>query len=243
MIMVLVGQKKEYPSLQDMSPSEFMYFPKGILAEERPGHFSRKELIDLLVAILVLTVAFSFSISRNSLFWGVNDLGDLLVSFPIAFFGIISAFFVHELSHKFMAQKFHLWSEFRSYPKGLLLSLILSLVTPIVFAAPGAVMFQGESRPYEQGRIASAGPFANVVIACITLPFYLFVFFEQDVLSRIVGMVCLVNSLLATFNLIPFGPLDGVKVLRWNGIVWSGLFIVAILATFIIVPRVLFLFN
>ena len=238
--MVMVEKKKEYPSLQDMSPSEYMYFPKGSLEEGRPGHFSRRELLDLSLAVLVLTVAFSFSISRNNFFWGFSNLSDLLVSFPISFFGIISAFFVHELSHKFMAQKFRLWSEFRTYPKGLLLSLVLSLVTPIIFAAPGAVMFRGDSRPYEQGRIASAGPTANVIIACATLPLYLFVFFEQDFIGRVIGMVCLVNSLLATFNLLPFGPLDGAKVLRWNGIVWSLLFIVAILVTFIIITRVLF---
>ena len=118
--MVVEESKKAYPSLQDMSPSEYMFFPKGTLDEGRPGHFSRGELRDLVAAILVLTVAFSFSISRNNFFWGITDLGDLVVSFPIAFFGIISAFFVHELSHKFMAQKFRLWSEFRTYPKGLL---------------------------------------------------------------------------------------------------------------------------
>ena len=237
----MAEKKKVYQSLSDISPSEYMYFPKGTLEEGRPGHFSRRELIDLTTAILVLTGAFSLSISRNNFFWGFNDIDALLVSVPISFFGIISAFFVHELSHKLMAQRFGLWSEFRTYPKGLLFSLILSLVTPIVFAAPGAVMFQGDTRPYEQGRIASAGPTANVIIACITLPLYLFVFFEQDVLSRIVGMVCLVNSLLATFNLIPLGPLDGLKVLRWNGIVWSFLFIIAILLTFIIIPRVFLL--
>ncbi len=235
----MVEKKKEYPSLQDMSPSEYMYFPKGSLEEGRPGHFSRREFLDLSLAVLVLTVAFSFSISRNNFFWGFSNLSDLVVSFPISFFGIISAFFVHELSHKFMAQKFGLWSEFRTYPKGLLLSLVLSLITPIIFAAPGAVMFRGDSRQYEQGRIASAGPTANVIIACATLPLYLFVFFEQDFIGRVIGMVCLVNSLLATFNLLPFGPLDGAKVLRWNGIIWSLLFIVAILVTFIIISRVL----
>jgi Zn-dependent protease len=236
---VKVAEKKEYPSLQDMSPSEYMYFPKGTLEEGRPGHFSRKELLDLFLAIIVLTIAFSFSISRNNIFWGFNNLNDLVLSFPVAFFGIISAFFVHELAHKFMAQRFRLWSEFRTYPKGLMFSLGLSLLTPVIFAAPGAVMFQGDSRPYEQGRIASAGPIANVVIASVTLPLYLFVFFEEGMVGRVVGMVCLVNALLATFNLIPLGPLDGRKVLRWNGIVWSIVFIVAIVVTFIIIPRVL----
>ena len=65
LIVVSAEDKKEYPSLQDMSPSEYMYFPKGVLEEGRPGHFSRRELRDLSAAILVLTIAFSFSISHN----------------------------------------------------------------------------------------------------------------------------------------------------------------------------------
>ncbi|MBU0497697.1 MAG: site-2 protease family protein [Candidatus Thermoplasmatota archaeon] len=236
-------QSKQYPSLQDLSPREYMYFPKGTLQGGKTGEFSRKELKDLFFAILALTFAFSLSISQNNIFFGFSHLNDLLVAIPIAFFGIISAFFIHELSHKFMAQKFGLWSEFRTYPKGLLFSVILSVFTPLVFAAPGAVMFQGESRPYEQGRIASAGPTANVVIAGITLPLYIFVLFEVDILNRIVGMICMVNSLLATFNLLPFNPLDGRKVLRWNGLAWSGLFLVAVLLTITIVPRVIFRIN
>ena len=95
--MVMVEKKKEYPSLQDMSPSEYMYFPKGSLEEGRPGHFSRRELLDLSLAVLVLTVAFSFSISRNNFFWGFSNLSDLLVSFLLAcvlvYVGIIRPLF------------------------------------------------------------------------------------------------------------------------------------------------------
>ena len=133
----------------------------------------------------------------------------------------MTAFFVHELSHKFMAQKYGLWSEFRMYPRGLLLSLVLAFLTGFVFAAPGAVMFRGETRNFETGKIAVAGPLANIIIAGITFVSYRFVFFELGFVGAIIGFISLVNALLATFNLLPIGPLDGIKVMRWNGIVWS----------------------
>ena len=46
------------------------------------------------------------------------------------------------------------------------------------------------------------------------------------------------NALLGTFNLIPLGPLDGVKVIRWNGVVWAVLFIVAVFLMVLIIPRI-----
>ncbi len=228
-------RRKIYTSFHDLSPSEYMYFPKGTLESGTPGKFSKTEIKHLLLAIGVLTLAFSFAFSGNSIFSGFSNIQALPLAFPIAFLGIITAFFVHELSHKFMAQKYGLWSEFRMYPRGLLLSLFFAVFTGFVFAAPGAVMFRGETRTYEIGRIAIAGPFANIAIAAITYPLYRFFFFETP-FGKILGFICLINALLGTFNLLPFGPLDGMKVIRWNGIVWAALFIIAIIMMILIFP-------
>lgn len=229
-------RRKIYTSFHDLSPSEYMYFPKGTLDGGSPGKFSRIEIYHLLLAMGVLTLAFSFAFSGNSILFGFKNAQTLLFAIPIAFLGILTAFFVHELSHKFMAQKYGLWSEFRMYPRGLLLSLFFAVFTGFVFAAPGAVMFRGETRNFEMGRIAAAGPLANIIIAAITYPLYRFVFFETSFIGKILGFVCLINALLGTFNLLPFGPLDGMKVIRWNGIVWAALFIIAIIMMILIFP-------
>jgi Zn-dependent protease len=229
-------RRKIYTSFHDLSPSEYMYFPKGTLDGGSPGKFSRIEIYHLLLAMGVLTLAFSFAFSGNSILFGFENVQTLLFAAPIAFLGILTAFFVHELSHKFMAQKYGLWSEFRMYPRGLLLSLFFAVFTGFVFAAPGAVMFRGETRNFEMGRIAAAGPLANIVIAVITYPLYRFVFFETSFVGKILGFICLINALLGTFNLLPFGPFDGMKVIRWNGIAWAALFIIAIIMMILIFP-------
>ncbi len=218
-------RRKIYTSFHDLPPREYMYFPKGTLDPGKPGEFSRTEIIHILIAMGVLTIAFSFAFSPIYNF----NLETLLEYIPISFLGILTAFLVHELSHKFMAQKYGLWSEFRMYPNGLLLSLLFAVFTGFVFAAPGAVMFRGETRNFETGRIAAAGPSANIIIAGITYVLYQFVFFEIGFAGKLFGFICLVNALLATFNLLPFGPLDGVKIIRWNGIVWSILLTVSII--------------
>jgi Zn-dependent protease len=224
----MTERRKLYTSFHDLSPREYMYIPKGSLQGDNPRSFSKTELLHILVAMVVLTVAFSFTLSPLYRF----NLSRFLAVIPVAFLGIFTAFFVHELSHKFTAQKYGLWSEFRMYPLGLVLSLLLGVFTGYVFAAPGAVMFRGETRPFEMGRIAAAGPLANIITAVVTYPLSVW-FFNSSVsgfsLGGIIVFVSFVNAFLATFNLIPFGPLDGRKVFKWNEIAWFLLFTCAIL--------------
>ena len=226
-------RKKIHTTFNDLSPREYMYFPKGTLDMGKPGKFSKIEITHILISMGVLTIAFSFTISSNNFYTGFNRLDAFPPSILVSFLGIVTAFFVHEIFHKFMAQKYGLWSEFRLYPLGLFISLVLAILTGFVFAAPGAVMFRGETRNFETGRIAASGPSANILISLITYGLYHYVFFETD-LGKILAFISLVNALLATFNLIPIGPLDGHKVLRWNGIVWSFLLIISIVLLFLI---------
>jgi len=233
-------KRKIYTSFHDIPPREYMYFPKGTLEAEKPGRFSIIEIRHLLISMGVLTLAFTFALTRNNLISGLSngfDLSILPYGIAISFLGIVTAFFFHEISHKFMAQKHRLWAEYRMFPQGLSLALILGVLTPFVFAAPGAVMFMGGSRYHETGKIAMAGPLANIIVAMITLPIYLFVVFEESVLSQIIGFICLINAFLATFNLLPFDPLDGVKIIRWNATVWIILLIIAIVTLILILPK------
>jgi len=228
----MVEDRKVYTSFHDIPPRDYMYFPKGSLEMGKPGKFSKIEINHLLISMAVLTVVFTFIITQNNLFWGLFNgrfnFNALPFGLGMAFLGVLTAFFFHEMAHKLMAQKYGLWAEYRMFPKGLRLALLLGVFTPIVFAAPGAVMFRGQVRAFEMGKIAVAGPLANIIIAMITLPLYLFVFFEDILLGRIVLFICFINALLATFNLLPLGPLDGAKVVRWNATVWIILFIIAV---------------
>lgn len=238
-------EKKIYTSFHDIPPRDYMYFPKGTIEVSKPGKFSRVEINHLIISMLVLTIAFAFALTPNNLIAGLSsgfNLGILPFGIAMSFLAIVTAFFFHEMSHKLMAQKHGLWAEYRMFPKGLLLSLFLGVITGFVFAAPGAVMFRGDSRDFETGKIAMAGPLANIVIALITLQIYLFVFFEDTILGPIFGFICFINAFLALFNLLPFGPLDGTKIIRWNATVWVIMFIIALPLVVIILPRLSFNF-
>ena len=62
-------RRKIYTSFHDLSPSEYMYFPKGTLDGGSPGKFSRIEIYHLLLAMGVLTLAFSFTFSGFDSSW------------------------------------------------------------------------------------------------------------------------------------------------------------------------------
>lgn len=237
--------RKVYTSFHDIPARDYMYFPKGSLDAGKPGKFSRIEITHILISIVVLTFVLSLLITRNNLFYGLSE-GFKLDALPywllVSFFGVVTAFFFHETSHKLMAQKYGLWAEFRMYPRGLVFSLFLGILLPFVFAAPGAVMFRGGSRYFETGRIAMAGPLSNLIIAAVTLPLYRFFFFEDVLISPIICFICFINALFATFNLLPFGPLDGTKIIRWNATVWIIMLILSAAVLMTIMPNALSLF-
>lgn len=74
--------------------------------------------------------------------------------------------------------------------------------------------------------ISAAGPVANIILAGL---FYLLAAATgySDIWSLIGVFGFQVNLWLAAFNLIPFPPLDGVKILRWNKVVWFLLVVVS----------------
>ncbi|MBO5518612.1 MAG: Zn-dependent protease [Candidatus Methanomethylophilus sp.] len=142
--------------------------------------------------------------------WAVGMLGMMI--------GIVALSFVaHELGHKFTAQKFGLWSEYRMFPMGLLLTLLMSFVGFLI-AAPGVVYIKGFVDNEQDGKISVAGPVVNIVLSLIGLAGC--IAFNHSPVVIFFYLLFILNASLALFNLLPIGILDGAKVLRWNSSVW-----------------------
>jgi Zn-dependent protease len=244
----MTSERKQYQSYHTLSPREYMYFPRGTLEMGKPGQSSRIELFHLSMSIIVLTIGFTFALTQSSLlmmylFQKQFEIIRFGYGLLFSFLGVIFAFVIHELSHKFMAQKHGLWSEFRMYPKGLLISLLLSITSGFVLAAPGAVMFRGKPRPFEQARIAIAGPGANINLAAILYVIYqLFFSTNGTLISNAIAFIVVINSILGFFNILPFGPLDGVLIFEYNKPLWTLLFISGLILIILILQLIISLF-
>jgi Zn-dependent protease len=208
-----MNERKTYYSFNDIPfDSTNLYtsptHPSGI-------KFSKKEIFQILIAMVVLTIAFSFAFMTYP---PLSHLDEILTYLPLSFIAIATAFFCHEMAHKYVGQKFGYWSEFRMYPLGLLLALFLGIFTGFVFAAPGAVQIFGKPNKDEIGKISIAGPSTNLLLGLI---FFGMWFISNGMISSIFYYVSYINVFLALFNLIPFGPLDGLKIFRWKKGVWG----------------------
>ena len=171
--------------------------------------FSRKELKHLVVGtFLVMMVALSLT--------GVF-IPDNWVTLSLALV-FASSFLLHEIAHKFTAQRYGLWSEFRIIPFGAVIT-IASIFLPLKIIAPGTVMITGRATLSTIGRTAFAGPMTNIILGYgLLLSSFLT---SGSIISVILGWGAYVNAILAIFNLIPFGVLDGQKIISWNMKVWA----------------------
>lgn len=200
------------------------------------------ELFDLILSLAALTIAFAII--------GERRLPSAEVFFVSAV-GTGTGFLLHELAHKYVAQRFGYWAEYRANRPGLLLIIIMAFVG-FIFAAPGAVMIhkpqarddrwsasqgwqaeqpgQAEAERKETLWISLAGPLTNIVLVVL-----FFLFLASDAAAGGLWMsaanfALFINLTPAAFNLLPFGPLDGKKVFDSSRVVWAIVAVPAILA-------------
>ncbi|WP_136689650.1 zinc metalloprotease [Halorhabdus amylolytica] len=185
--------------------------------------FGRRELLDLFAAWIALSVAFTLFLNPYLLQGAtVGPVEELLITFArqlLTSLGTVGvAFVLHELAHKVVAVRFGQIAAFRA-DYGMLFLAIVSALAGFIFAAPGAVVHRGQITLRESGLIALAGPVTNLALAGAFLPVALL---TGSTVSDVAAFGVTINLLLAGFNMLPFGPLDGKTVLRWNRVLYAA---------------------
>ena len=176
--------------------------------------FSSTEVRHLTIsALLVMGVGLTW------IFFFVSLPPEMLVGSALIF---TSIFLLHEFAHKFVAQHYGMWAEFRLTMFGAIITL-LSIISPFKIISPGAVMIAGSANKKVVGITALAGPLTNITLGIVffglsnLLP-------DSSALFLVAVFSAAISAFIAVFNLIPIGILDGLKVFGWSKIVWGVAF-------------------
>jgi Zn-dependent protease len=146
---------------------------------------------------------------------------------------------LHELAHRVVARYFGATAHFIANDMMLVLSIVIAFFG-FLFAAPGAVWHSGWLTKRQSGLVAAAGPITNMVLALLFLGALVIaqVAFRSNVVIYGLYLGFSINALLGIFNMLPFGPIDGAKVLNWSGVAFGVLIGIAALIAFVL-PRLL----
>lgn len=170
--------------------------------------FSQIEKQHLLKAWIA--ISFAFSVLFSSIF-----SPSFIIFFFISLLTVGLGFLLHEMAHKFVAQRYGCWAEFRADDRMLIFAVIGALFFGFVFAAPGAVFISGRVTNEKNGKISVAGPVTNIILALFFLSGMILLPFEGIILTTF-NYGFRINSFIALFNMIPIMNFDGAKVLRWS---------------------------
>jgi Zn-dependent protease len=163
--------------------------------------FSKTEILHLMIGMTLVAAV------------GMSIFGFRFQPQYIAIF--ISAFLLHELAHKFLAQFYRAWAEFRVIFFGAVVTAVSAIpFFPFKFIAPGAVFISGSISERRNGKISLVGPLTNVALGTGMLIAFLF----SD--SQLLAVGARFNAWIAIFNLIPFMGLDGSKIFAWSKLTW-----------------------
>jgi Zn-dependent protease len=199
---------------------------------------SSTELRHLFIAWVAISFAFAIMLGWHKLGNHQPSLqqvfGPFIINLMIlSMITVGISFIAHEMGHKFVAQQYGAWAEFRMSIGMLIFAILFAWETGILFAAPGAVQIFGpQITKAQMGKIAASGPAMNLFLAFVFLP----LLSDTGFLFQIGQLGVIINIALAGFNMLPVSVLDGRKVLAWNPAVYMGLLMLVILVGMFVLP-------
>lgn len=189
-----------------------------------------EEIKDIIIADVVLIVAFALTITGGVGAFQSNQqtaLHTFLYYLPIAAVGVSLSFILHELMHKFVAQRYGAHAAFKTSFMGLAITLATGAFG-FLLGIPGATyIYTNSFTKKENGIVSIAGPLTNfVVFAAFLAAFVVLNPPQTSYIYNVLQFTIEISILLAFFNMLPIFPLDGSKVLSWNAPVYIATMLV-----------------
>jgi len=185
-----------------------------------------KEVAQLAVSVILVSLVGLSLIGYGSILF----ISPYLITLYIAGFAL--SYLLHELAHRIVARRNNVKAYFKLDPIGSLLTLVSAIpMLPIKFIAPGAVVLTSPTTMKVVGSTAFWGPATNIVISIILYISSIISrsIFISPLLSAILLILAKFNAFIAFFNLLPFGPLDGLKIIKWSITRWIVAIVLAVI--------------
>lgn len=137
---------------------------------------------------------------------------------------------LHEFGHRYAAHRKNVATEVKFWELGAVTMFLTGWFTGSVFAQPQRTIIDEktvEERAKDNERIpvdvqiSLAGPLVNLGIAVITIPFL----FVGGEVTKIASIMLMMTLLLAVYHLMPFSPMDGKAIMKWNKYALAALLI------------------
>jgi len=159
--------------------------------------------------------------------WQLLQTGDF-VAFAMLLVALILSLSLHEFGHAWAAK---MYGDDTAQRLGRLtinpikhidpMGLMMVIMVGVGYAKPVPFNPNNFSSVWGRAGVAIAGPIANLLIAFVTLNFYVFGlkagwgFLDNETAYRFFNILISINLLLMLFNMIPLGVLDGHHILPY----------------------------
>lgn len=193
----------------------------------RKMRLDKQELKDLLKGWLLVAIIFAIGTAGFSM--------SIVKAFFISIITVGFGFLLHELAHKFMAQKEGYSARFKLSNFPVMIGSLIAAIFGIIIIAPGMVVI-ANSWPdaKKEGKIAFAGPTMNAMLAVI---FLVLSFITGGILGEMCVFGVFVNAWIGAFNCIPLWVLDGKKIFSWNKKAYFSL--IGVLIVLFLISRII----
>ncbi len=183
----------------------------------------KEEIKEIVIADLILTIAFTLSLMGGLFSRSPNSLERFIIYFPGIFVIVTLTFVLHELMHRQVAKHFGAIASFQYSVNGLIITLATGIFG-FIFGIPGAtVIYTNNFTKREEGIVSLAGPLMNfAVFILFFVIFMLTPYINNSYITLIAALGMFISILLAFFNMLPIMPLDGAKVLNWDRNIYIG---------------------
>jgi outer membrane protein assembly factor BamB len=196
----------------------FVAFKRSLVIENKTGSIfvlTKLEIIAYIVALFVLTLAFSYS--------GAVSLDQFLFLIPTVIATSVVIGIIKNLLSELLARILGVWSEHRLWYFGLATFTLSTIIFKTPFSSPSRIV---NHTPYHTEKSLGIVATSSVVIALV----FAAIFYALQILGfTYIGSIGLAMCLLmALFDSVPVTPINGKDIWDWNKLIWAAIFVVSV---------------